>query len=50
MIALTVAKAGFGPLATIEQTPVDLVLDAYEYLTFQNEYQDTAFELNKAEK
>ncbi len=47
LIALIVAKAGFGSLAEIEHTPADLVLDAYEYIGFLNDYTDTTSEMNR---
>ena len=48
-MSLRLAKEGFGggDPQRIERMPADIVLDAWEYLKFANDYLETAQELNK---
>ena len=48
-IALRIAAAGYmagNPMA-VEEMPIDLALDVYYFLSFQNQFQDSYSELNK---
>lgn len=46
---LRLAGEGFcgGDPQRIEETPTDLVLDAWELINFQNEFEETVMELNR---
>jgi hypothetical protein len=50
VVALRLAKEGFGDLEAILAMPADLVLDALEYSTFLATYQETHMELNRPQK
>lgn len=50
LIALRLAKEGFGTPTQILDMPSDVVLSALEYLTFLGDYEDTMIELNKDQK
>jgi len=49
LMALRLAREGFwgGQPERIQQAPLDLVLDAWEFVNFQAEYEETTIELNK---
>lgn len=50
LIALRLAKDGFGTPQQILEMPSDIVLSALEYLGFISDYEDTMIELNKDRK
>lgn len=50
LVALRLAKEGFGTLQAITEMPADLVLDALEYSDFLADYQETHMELNRPPK
>lgn len=47
VIALRLAKEGFGTPEQILAMPADLVLDALEYVGFLSDYQETMTNLNR---
>jgi hypothetical protein len=47
MVALRLAKEGFGTPEQILAMPADLVLDALEYVGFLADYQETQHQLNR---
>ena len=47
LITLRLVKEGFGSFAEIEEMPSDIALDAFHYLGFLADYQETYSELNK---
>lgn len=52
LMALRLAREGFGggdPEKVLDM-PTDLVLAAWELITFQSEYEETALEINKPQK
>lgn len=50
MVALRLAKEGFGRPDQILEMPADLVLEALEYSGFLGDYQDAMTNLNKDAK
>lgn len=46
-ITLRLVKEGFGSFAEVEAMPSDAALDAFHYLGFLSDYQETYGELNK---
>ena len=50
LIALRLAKEGFGTPEQIENMRTDIVLDALQYSTFLADYEATYVELNKEPK
>lgn len=46
---LRLAREGFcgGDPERIEAMPSDMVLDAWEFMSFQTEYEETVMEMNK---
>jgi hypothetical protein len=50
VVALRLAKEGFGGVEAILAMPVDLVLDALEYSNFLATYNETLAELNRPKK
>lgn len=50
MIALHLAKQGFGTIEGILEMRTDLVLDAAEFTRFLGDYEESAIELNKSRK
>ncbi len=51
-MTLRLAHEGFGggDPERIENMPSDIVIDAWEYYSFLNDYGETAIELNRATK
>ena len=49
VVALRLAKEGFGTPGAILEMPADLVLDAMEYAGFLADYQETVIRLNRPE-
>lgn len=49
LIALRLAKEGYGTVEQILAMPADLVLATWEYVGFLSEYEETLLELNKSE-
>jgi hypothetical protein len=49
LIAVRLAKEGFGSPVAILRTPVSMVLDMLNYSNFLADYSETAGELNKPE-
>ena len=49
LMSLRLAHEGFGggDPERIENMPTDVVLDAWEFINFQGEYQETVMEMNK---
>lgn len=47
LIAVRLAKAGFGTQSQILASPARLVLDAQEYVEFLDQYETTFTEMNK---
>jgi hypothetical protein len=47
LIALRLAKEGFGTPQEILAMPADIVLDAFRYSRFQAEYEETLYEINR---
>jgi len=50
LVALRLAKAGYGTPQEILAMPCDLVLDALEHAHFVSDYERTYAELNKAQR
>lgn len=46
---LRIAREGYwgGNPQQVSQSPTDLVLDVWEFINFQSEYEETTAELNK---
>ena len=42
-IIMELASAGFGSPETLMNTRVDLIFDAYDYLTFKNKYETQVY-------
>jgi hypothetical protein len=49
LLALRVVQERFGSWNEVMAMPVDVVVDAFHYLKFQQEYQETYVEINKPE-
>lgn len=47
LVALRLAKEGFGTMTEILEMPADQVLNALEYCGFLSDYQDTYMNLNR---
>lgn len=49
LMSLRLAREGFGggDPEKIENMPTDVVLDAWEFINFQGEYEETVMEMNK---
>lgn len=47
LITLRLVKEGFGSFSEVEAMPSDAALEAFHYLGFLSDYQDTYSELNK---
>ena len=47
LVAVRLAKEGFGSVEEVLRMRTDIVLDALEYSTFSADYEETAYELNK---
>ncbi len=47
VVALRLAKEGYGSVESILAAPVDLVLDALEYTGFLDDYRETHLQLNR---
>ena len=47
LVALRLSKAGFGTPVEILRMPVSVVLGALEFVSFQAQYEDAYYELNK---
>ena len=47
---LRLAREGFwgGDIQKVSEAPTNQVLDVWEFINFQAEYEETAIELNKA--
>lgn len=50
MVALRLAKEGFGTIEQILAMPSDHVIDCLEYVTFLGDYETTFMELNKPQQ
>ena len=47
LIALRLAKEGFGSLEEIDRLPSDRVMDAFHYSCYLADYSETMSEMNK---
>jgi hypothetical protein len=50
VLALRLAKEGFGSIESLLAMPADLFIDALEYSGFLSDYQDAHLELNAPKK
>lgn len=50
LVALRLAKEGFGTPEAILAMPTDIVLSALEYAGFVGDYEETMIEMNKERK
>lgn len=50
LMSLRLAREGFGSgdPERVMAMPTDVVFDAWEFINFQNEYEETAHELNRS--
>lgn len=50
LIAMRVIQGGYGSWPEVMEMPTDSVMDAFHYLCFQSEYQETYTEINRTSK